>query len=231
MNPPASKKTTMATKRPEEPLQERATDREVSLSRQAEFYLAEAQRLAHTGSWAFTADGFTHWSPELFAIHGLEPGRKPPSIPEYMALVHPEDREFVAQAIQQMLADHRGVDFTKRIVRADGTIRYVRCVGVLATNGEGFVGTGIDVTEQEQLTAALRESEMELRQILDLAPQLIAVLGPKRERLYVNRPALSYLGTTLDKWRRHVIGEAGSEAHPEDAERPARPKLCPGSVK
>jgi PAS domain S-box-containing protein len=209
----------MATKRPEEPLQERATDREVSLSRQAEFYLAEAQRLAHTGSWAFTAAGFTHWSPELFAIHGLDPGRKPPSIPEYMALVHPEDREFVAQAIQQMLADHRGFDFTKRIVRADGTIRYVRCVGVPATNGEGFVGTGIDVTEQEQLTAALRKSEIELRQILDLAPQLVAVLGPKRERLYANRMALSYLGTTLDEWRRRVMGERGSEAHPEDAER------------
>jgi PAS domain S-box-containing protein len=187
--------------------------------KQAEFYLAEGQRLAHTGSWAFTAAGFTHWSPELFAIHGLAPSEGAPSIPEYMALVHPDDREFVAQAIQTMLGKHRGFDFTKRIVRPDGTIRHVRCVGVAATDGEGFVGTGIDVTEQEHLTATLRESEMELRQILDLAPQLIAVLGPKRERLYVNRPALAYLGTTLDEWRRRVMGEPGSEAHPEDAER------------
>src|SRR5207245_1075258 len=75
------------------------------------------------------------------------------------------------------------------------------------------------VTEQEQLTAALRKSEVELRQILDLAPQLIAVLGPKRERLYVNRTALTYLGTTLDEWRQRVMGEPGSEAHPDDAER------------
>src|SRR4029077_9951362 len=80
-------------------------------------------------------------------------------------------------------------------------------------------GTGIDVTEQEHLTAAVRESEMQFRQILDLAPQLIAVLGPKRERLYVNRRALAYLGTTLDEWRRRGMGEPGSEAHPEDAER------------
>jgi formate hydrogenlyase transcriptional activator len=180
--------------------------------KQVEFYLAEGQRLAHTGSWAFTAAGFTHWSPELFAIHGLAPSDRAPSIPEYMALVHPDDREFVAHAIQKMLAEHRGFDFTKRIVRPDGAIRDIRCVGGPATNGVGFVGTGIDVTEQEQLTA-------ELRQILDLAPQLIAVLGPKRERLYVNRPALSYLGTTLDEWRRPVMGQPGSEAHPEDAER------------
>src|SRR6266581_4551644 len=155
--------------------------------KQAEFYLAEGQRLAHMGSWAFNAAGFDYWSSELFRIHGLDPNREAPTVEEYMALVHPEDQEFVAQTIQKMLADHRGFDFTKRIVRPDGTIRHVRCVGVPAADGEGFVGTGIDVTEQEQLTAALRKSEVELRQILDLAPQLIAVLGPKRERLYANR--------------------------------------------
>src|SRR6266699_803807 len=185
----------------------------------ADFYLAEGQRLAHMGSWAFDAAGFKHWSSELFVIHGLDPAGNAPSIPEYMALVHPEDREFVAQAIENMLVDHHGFDFTKRIVRPDGTIRHVRCVGVPAAAGEGFVGTGIDVTEQEQLTAALRKSEVELRQILDLAPQLIAVLGPKRERLYANRTALTYLGSTLDEWRQRVMGEPGSEAHPDDAER------------
>ena len=78
------------------------------------FYLAEAQRLAHTGSWAFTAAGFTHWSPELLAIHGLPPGCKAPSIPEYMALVRPGDQESVAQTIQKMLADHRGLSGARR---------------------------------------------------------------------------------------------------------------------
>src|SRR2546422_8256173 len=63
----------------------------------ADFYLAEGQRLAHMGSWAFDAAGFKHWSSELFAIHGLDLAAQAPSIPEYMALVHPEDREFVAQ--------------------------------------------------------------------------------------------------------------------------------------
>ena len=42
--------------------------------KRAEFYLAEGQRLTHTGSWAFNAAGFEYWSPELFRIHGLEPG-------------------------------------------------------------------------------------------------------------------------------------------------------------
>jgi formate hydrogenlyase transcriptional activator len=187
--------------------------------KQAEFYWAEGQRLAHTGSWAFNPAGFHYWSPELFAIHGLDPRRTPPSIPEYMALVHPDDREFVAQEIQAMLAEHRGFDFTKRIVRSDGSIRHVRCVGTPGTSGgmvQGFVGTGIDVTEHEELTKALRKSEGELRQVLDLAPQIIGRLGPRRERLYANRATLDYYGLSLDEWLR---GSFRSEVHPDDAER------------
>src|SRR2546425_1126104 len=115
-----------------------------------------------------------------------------------------------------MLADHHGFDFTKRIVRPDGTIRHVRCVGVPAAHGEGFVGTGIDVTEQEQLTAALRKSEVELRQILDLAPQIIGVLGPRRERLYANRVALAYYGVTLEEWLQRSFGP---EVHRDDFDR------------
>src|SRR6202011_3591127 len=140
--------------------------------------------------WTFTPAGFEYWSPELFAIHGLAPGGKAPTIAEYTALVHPEDRRFVAQEIQGMLADHRGFDFTKRIVRPDGAVRHVRCVGVpTAQQGtvQAFVGTGIDVTEHEKLTNALRTSEKELLQTLDLAPQIIGKLGPRRERLYANR--------------------------------------------
>ena len=184
--------------------------------KQTEFYLGEGQRLAHMGSWAFNAAGFDYWSPELFRIHGLDANRKTPTVDEYMALVHPEDREFVAQAIQKMLADHRGFDFTKRIVRPDGEIRHVRCVGTAATHGGtfgGFLGTGMDVTEQEELTKALRKSEEELRQVLDLAPQIIGVLGPRRERLYANRMALTYYGISLDHWRRRTFGP---EVHPDD---------------
>src|SRR5271155_4114260 len=50
----------------------------------SEFYLAEGQRLGHMGSWAFDADGFDFWSPELFRMHGIDPAGKPPSVQEYL---------------------------------------------------------------------------------------------------------------------------------------------------
>jgi len=127
-----------------------------------EFYLAEGQRLAHIGSWAFNAAGFDYWSPELFQIHGLDASGSAPTTEEYLDLVHPEDRGFMKQEIEKMLVDHRGFDFTKRIVRPDGEIRYLRFVGVPVTHGatfQGFVGTGMDVTEQEQSMQERRRRE------------------------------------------------------------------------
>ena len=131
----------------------------------SQFYISEGQRVAHMGSWAFKAAGFEYWSSELFRIHGLEPRDNPPTLEEYLALVHPEDRAFMKQGITNMLGDHRPFDFTKRIVRPDGEIRHVRCVGVPVTQRgtfQGFLGTGMDVTDQERLTEELRRSESHL---------------------------------------------------------------------
>jgi PAS domain S-box-containing protein len=128
----------------------------------SQFYISEGQRLAHMGSWAFNAAGFEYWSSELFRIHGLDPSDKPPAVEEYLALVHPEDRAFMKQGITQMLVDRRAFDFTKRIIRRDGEIRSVRCVGVPVMQGgtfQGFLGTGMDVTDQERLIEELRLSE------------------------------------------------------------------------
>jgi PAS domain-containing protein len=124
--------------------------------------LAEAQRLGQMGSWSFDpAKGFDHWSPELFQIHGLEPTPEAPTSEAYLALVHPEDREFMASTMDQMLVEAFGFDVTKRIVRPDGQLRYIRCVGSV-TNETGSlkrVGVGVDVTEHELLTQELRRRE------------------------------------------------------------------------
>jgi len=128
----------------------------------SEFYLAEGQRLAHMGSWAFDPDGFYYWSPELFRMHGLDPASKPPSVQEYLDRVHPEDRESMADVIKRVLAEDTPFDATKRIVRPDGKVRYIRCVGVPVVENQDLkrsVGSAIDVTEHELLTQDFRRRE------------------------------------------------------------------------
>jgi PAS domain S-box-containing protein len=128
-----------------------------------EFYLAEAQRLGHMGSWVFEpAGGFDYWSRELFHIYGLDPEKHAPTLEEYLARVHPHDREFMASLIKRMLAEGLGCDVTKRIVRPDGELRHIRCVGApVVENGtlKRIVGSAIDVTEHEILTQELRRRE------------------------------------------------------------------------
>src|SRR6266851_5657054 len=128
----------------------------------SEFYLAEGQRLAHMGSWAFDPDGFYYWSPELFRMHGLDPASKPPSVQEYLDCVHPQDRESMANLIKGALAKASPFDATKRIVRPNGEVRYIRCVGVPLVDNQGLkkhVGSALDVTEHELLTQELRRRE------------------------------------------------------------------------
>jgi PAS domain S-box-containing protein len=128
-----------------------------------QFYLSEAQRLGHMGSWVFDpALGFDYWSRELFHIHGLDPERHAPTIQEYLARVHPHDREFMASLIERTVEEGLGFDVTKRIVRPDGDVRHIRCVGApVAESGalKRVIGSAIDVTEHEVLTQEHRRRE------------------------------------------------------------------------
>jgi hypothetical protein len=128
----------------------------------SEFYLAEAQRLGHIGNWVFDPGvGFDYWSRELFRIHDLDPAAGTPSSERYLALVHPQDREFMASLMKRMVVEDLGFDVTKRIVRPTGEVRYIRCVGSpIIDNGlTKRIGIGIDVTEHELLTQELRRRE------------------------------------------------------------------------
>jgi PAS domain S-box-containing protein len=129
---------------------------------QSQFYLSEGQRLAHMGSWVFDAAGFSYWSPELFRIHGLDPTRRPPTHQEFLNCFHPQDRESMANLIEEILANASPFDATKRILRPNGEVRYVRCVGapdVKNRNQKKYVGSAMDVTEHELLTQELRRRE------------------------------------------------------------------------
>src|SRR5580693_2003743 len=137
---------------------------------QNQFYLREGQRLAHMGSWAFNAAGH-YWSDELYKIYGLDPKSGAPTVEQYLALVHPQDRTVIAETIKRMQEEHCGFDQIERIVRPDGQLRYIRAVAVpVFEQGvfTGFVGTTMDVTEQELLTQELRREKAYLAEAQSL---------------------------------------------------------------
>jgi formate hydrogenlyase transcriptional activator len=129
----------------------------------SQFYLNEGQRLCDSGSWSFTADRVCdYWSPHLYKILGFDPAKGIPTIAEYLAIVHPDDREMVERSIDRMIVEGVGCDIKKRVLRPDGQLRTIRCVGVpVFENGKvtRFIGTLMDVTEQEHLTQELRRRE------------------------------------------------------------------------
>src|SRR5690348_13966179 len=143
-----------------------------------QFYLSEGERLAHMGSWASKDLGIRwsntlgiYWSDEVYKIYGFDPQNGPPNLEQYLAAVHPDDRAFMAETIRVMHEQRSGCDVTKRIVRPDGEVRYVRCVGVpVFKDGvfEAFHGTTIDVTEQELLTQELRREQAYLAEAQSL---------------------------------------------------------------
>src|SRR6202047_3150339 len=186
----------------------------------SEFYLAEGQRLAHMGSWAFDPDGFYYWSPELFRMHGLDPAGKPPSVPEYLDRVHPHDRESMADLIKGILAEASPFDAIKRIVRPNGEVRYIRCVGAPVAENQSlkeYVGSAIDVTEQELLTQELRRREAYLAEAQRLS--LTGSFGGKPDRGEIVWSDETYRIFEYDRAEKPTLDMVFQRMHPHDRAR------------
>jgi PAS domain S-box-containing protein len=147
--------------------------------RRSQFYLSEGERLAHVGSWASTNLGISwgddlglYWSDELYRIFGLDPKNGAPGLEQCLAYVHPQDRAFIAEKVKAMHEEHCICDVTHRIVRPDGEMRYIRVVSnPVVEQGafKGYIGTTIDVTEQELLTQELRREQAYLTDAQSMA--------------------------------------------------------------
>jgi len=134
--------------------------------------------------------------------------------------VHPEDRA---------LANSSSIAYPKPVLGSKMSIGCYWVTGESSTSRDssrsakcirrsGVCRAVTDITERKAAEEKDPGTETELRQMLDFAPQLIAVYGPNRERLYANRVALEYAGVGLDEWRRtqtrgvHSSGRPGTGA-------------------
>jgi PAS domain S-box-containing protein len=167
--------------------------------RRSEAYLAEAQRLSHTASWAWNpvTGKNLYWSEEQFRIWGFDPQQGLPDTETGFQRIHPEDRNRIREEMRQRLlsdltekapSDSSKADFANdfRIVLPDGTVKYIHSVShaVLDETGEviEYLGTSVDVTErmraEQELAGRLRQQAIvaELGQYALATPDLQVIM-------------------------------------------------------
>jgi PAS domain S-box-containing protein len=175
-------------------LERRTVELEATTARLArsQALLEESQRSARVGSWEWdVGTGHLTWSDELYRIYGLDPLAGPITLDRYQALLHPEDREAVQEAVGGAIEEAAPFEFDHRIVRPDGTVRVVHGRGRAIVDGRGsvvrMIGSGQDITERKReeershflaeagrvLTSSLDYRET-LRRVVELAVPRIA---------------------------------------------------------
>jgi PAS domain S-box-containing protein len=133
--------------------------------RQTENYLAEAQRLTHTGSWAWRVAGrdASHLSDEWYRIYGFDPEEGLSAWEKRLERMHPEDRAKWQETTDRAIREKSDYEGEHRILLPDGTVKHTHTVGHPVLNASGdvveFVGTMMDVTDRKRAEEALRQSE------------------------------------------------------------------------
>src|ERR1700680_400278 len=134
-------------------------------------YLAEAQRLSHTGSWGWEVVGRNalHLSEEWYRIYGFDPGDGVPDWRKRLQRVHPEDRARWQGALDQAIDKQSEYEVEFRILLPDGTVKDIHSGGNPVLNASGdlvqFVGSSTDVTERKQAEEALRQAQADLTHV------------------------------------------------------------------
>jgi PAS domain S-box-containing protein len=142
--------------------------------RRSEAYLAEAQRLAKTGSWAYdpAAEKGIYWSAEMLRMCGLDPQRTNfPDGEEFLRMMHPEDRDRFNELYERAKIQKTDWNADYRIVLPDGAIKHLHAVHHPVLNESGDLvenfGTAIDVTEQVQARIELEKAFEEIKRLKD----------------------------------------------------------------
>src|ERR1700726_414563 len=135
--------------------------------RRSEAYLAEAQKLSHTGSFGWdVSSGKIYWSQETFRIFEYDPPPEP-SLELVFHRTHPEDRALVRQIIDRVSQERKHFDFEHRLLMPNGSVKYLRVVGRPSNDQSGsfeFMGAVMDISDlkraEEMRAAMAREREL-----------------------------------------------------------------------
>jgi len=188
--------------------------------RRNEAYLAEAERLSHTGSAVYNETELLYFSEEAHRLFGFDPLQGTPSREAVWQRIHPDDLDRVNENIEHGVREKRSFTNEFRIILPDGTVKHFEAINnpVFSASGEllEIVATGMDVTERKRVEQALRESERSARSAIDGIAGLVSVLDPNGELETANRQLLEYFGRSLEWIKNWGTNDA---VHPEDLPR------------
>ena len=124
--------------------------------------LAEAQQIAHVGSWEWDVEtNRVSWTEELYRMYGLAPGQFQGTFEGFLSCVHPEDRVMVTDAVQAAIASRSPFEFEHRVIRPSGDVAVMQGRGRIITDADGrvirLIGSGQDVTENRNVEQRLRQ--------------------------------------------------------------------------
>ena len=134
--------------------------------RRSEEFLAEGQRLSHTGSWEWNvSSGQLVFSDETFRILGFDPEQPAPSLEVVLERLHPEDRAGVERILGTAVREKVDYEFEARLVLPDASTEYVQSIGRAAANEYGdlkFVGILMNVTDRKLADQTLQTAQAQL---------------------------------------------------------------------
>ena len=188
--------------------------------RKSEAYLADAQRLSHTGTWAWSPEeGIKYWSEENYRIQSFDPRDGLPRFEEFFQRIHPDDQPKLRELMETLIREKSEVETDYRVIHPGGAVRDIQstCHPVLGPSGDliEVVGTVIDVTERKQAEVKLSASERKYRELVDTTPAFIYTTLPNGDLDFCNRSLLEYVGLSLTD----IVSRGWSAIiHPEDAE-------------
>ncbi len=175
--------------------------------KQKEERLKLALEAGNIGAWDWdVSSDRIEWSDQVYAIHRIERGTLPGRLEEYAQLIHPADRDRVAEAIRKTLRENAPYEISFRILRPTGEIRWITTLGLVVRNGKGepirMLGAVTDITRQKRAETELRQQWHTFDTVLSNTPDHLFVLDRNCRFTYANHALLSL-------WRRSLEDVVG----------------------